>query len=796
MKQLLTTILGSLFFVMTIHGQSGIIKGRVYNPINNEPIMFANIIIQGTSNGVNTDADGNYELINLEPGTYNITASYLGYNDATVFEIEVTNSKPAVINIAMQENVEQLEEVVVKASPFNKTEESPVSLRTVGVSEIQRNPGGNRDISRVIQSLPGVTSTGSFRNDLLIRGGGPNENRFYLDDVEVPVINHFATQGASGGPNGMINVDFIREVDFFSGAFPANRGNSLSSVFNFKQKDGRDDRVGFRGTVGASDLALTLEGPIGDKTTFLVSARRSYLKFLFTLLELPFLPSYYDFQTKIKYKLDNKNEFTFIGLGAIDNSELNLEANETEDQQYLLDNLPEYYQWNYTNGLVYKHYRDNGFFTVVLSRSMLNNESDKYFNNDDSDPNNATLLYKSQEIENKLRIENTSQMGAYKINYGVNYELAKYNNNTFTKVSLPNGSLFNVNYDAAFNMAKYGLFGQISRKYIQERLIMSLGFRADGNNYNDEMSNPLKQFSPRFSAAFAATERFILNFNTGVYYQLPAYTILGYQENGDFVNKNRTDYMKATHVVAGVEYNTKYNSKITLEGYYKLYNNYPFLLQDSITLANVGTDFGVIGNAPSASTATGRTYGLEFLFQQKLYKNFYGIVAYTLGVSQFEDKNGDFVASSWDSRHIISITAGKRFQKNWELGMKWRFQSALPKTPDSENANLVPIWNLYGRALPDYQQLNTLRGQSFHALDVRVDKKWFFDKWSLNFYIDIQNAYNFQSITNTQILNRDENGNAVVLNTTLPFSQQRYDTKIITSANGQVLPTIGLIIEF
>lgn len=796
MKRILTTILVSLLAITMIQAQSGIIKGRVYNVINNEPIMFANLIIEGSSTGVVSDIDGNYEIKNLTPGTYNLKASYLGFKDVTKYEIEVTNSKPAVIDIAMEENAEQLEEVVVKASPFNKTEESPVSLRTVGVSEIQRNPGGNRDISRVIQSLPGVTTTASFRNDLLIRGGGPNENRFYLDDVEVPVINHFATQGASGGPNGMINVDFIREVDFFSGAFPANRGNSLSSVFNFKQKDGRDDRIGFRGTVGASDLALTLEGPIGEKTTFLVSARRSYLQFLFGLLELPFLPSYWDFQTKIKYKPDNKNEFIFVGLGAIDNSVLNLEANETEDQQYLLDNLPEQFQWNYTNGLVYKRYRDNGFMTFVISRSMLNNESTKYLNNDDTNPDNLVQNYVSQEIENKLRIENTFRINDYKINYGINYEFAKYNNQTFQKISLPNGNLFTLDINSAFSMNKYGFFGQVSKKYLEEKLILSLGVRADGNDFNAEMSNPLKQFSPRFSAAYAVNQSFILNFNTGIYYQLPAYTVLGYQQDEVLVNQDRTDYIQATHVVAGIEYNSKSNSKFTLEGFYKLYDNYPFLLQDSINIANIGGDFGVIGNAPAISNKKGRTYGLEALFQQKLYKGFYGIVSYTLGVSEFEDKNGDFVASSWDSRHIIALTAGKQFKGNWELGARWRFQSALPETPENENSNLVPVWQVNGRALPDYNLLNTLRGSNFHSLDVRLDKKWFFDRWSLNAYFDVQNAYNFQTENDITILNRDDNGNPVILNPTAPFGQQRYDVKTITSTNGQLLPTIGIIIEF
>ncbi|MEO0779136.1 MAG: TonB-dependent receptor [Bacteroidota bacterium] len=328
MKKLLALLVWGLGYCSLV-AQSGIIKGTITNSINNEPISFATVLVLGTDSGTTSDLDGNYEVRGLAPGLYSIRASYVGFDDFTEYEIQVFNNKPAEIDIQMSEAVQELEEVVVKASPFKKTEESPVSLRSIGVAEIQRNPGGNRDISLVVQQLPGVTSSASFRNDLIIRGGAPNENRFYLDEVEVPTINHFATQGSSGGPVGMINVNFIQEVDFYSGAFPANRGNTLSSVFGFRLRDGRDDRLGGSFTVGSSDLNFTLEGPIGKKTTFLASARQSYLGFLFELLELPFLPTYNDFQLKVKHKIDQRNELTLIGLGAIDQFELNLEANET-----------------------------------------------------------------------------------------------------------------------------------------------------------------------------------------------------------------------------------------------------------------------------------------------------------------------------------------------------------------------------------------------------------------------------------------------------------------------------------
>jgi hypothetical protein len=787
--------------VLTLSAQSGIIKGKVTDAINNEPVMFANILVEGTDYGATTDLDGAYLIENLPPGLYNIRASYVGFREVRISEIQVTNSKPAIIDVQMEQTAQQLAEVVVKASPFVKTEESPLSLRTIGVAEIQRNPGGNRDISRVVQSLPGVTTTASFRNDLIIRGGAPNENRFFLDDVEVPNINHFATQGASGGPVGLINVNFIREVDFFSGAFPANRGNSLSSVFNFRQRDGRDDRIGGTFMAGASDIGLTLEGPIDERSTFLLSARRSYLGLLFKALGLPFLPTYNDFQAKVKYKLDQKNELTFIGLGAIDQVALNFEADETEEQQFLLDQLPVTPQWNYTTGFVYKHYAKNGFWTFVLSRNMLNNEAEKYLRNDDSTEDNLVLRYRSQEIENKFRAEHTLRLNDFKFNYGVGYEYVKFNNRTFNRIFTSSGPE-TVDFFSSFDMHKYAFFGQVSRKMAEEKLVLSLGLRADANSYSEQMSNPLEQLSPRFSLSYEITERLAFNFNTGIYYQLPPYTVLGYRQDGVFFNKeNGIKAIRSSHLVGGLEFNTASNSKISVESYYKAYRDYPFLLRDSVTLANLGGDFGVIGNEPAVARSQGRSYGLELLFQQRLFKGFYGIAAYTLGWSEFEDKNGRFIPSSWDARHIVNLTMGKKFGRDWEVGINWRFQSGLPATPFAEESALVANWDANGRGIRDFDFLNTLRSQASNTIDIRVDKKWFFKKWSLNLYFDIENITGNSVGSDQLILDRrlDENnrpiGGPVIDNPEAPRDRQRYRLKTINDAQGTILPSIGIMVE-
>ena len=277
-----------------------------------------------------------------------------------------------------------------------------------------------------MQTLPGVGATDPNRNDLIVRGGGPSENVFYLDGIEIPVINHFATQGASGGVVGMINPDFVREINFYSGAFPASRANALSSVMEIKQRDGDADRMHFKASVGASDAALTVEGPLGSKASFIASARQSYLQWLFKAIKLPFLPTYNDFQLKYKHRFDPHQELTLIGIGALDNMSLNtqLQTTGTEVQRYILGYLPEYRQWNYTVGAVYKHYARGHVDSWTLSRNMLRNRGVKY---QDNDPTAGKLSeYQSDETENKLRYERVYTSLPFKLSLGAGLRYTTY----------------------------------------------------------------------------------------------------------------------------------------------------------------------------------------------------------------------------------------------------------------------------------------------------------------------------------------------------------------------------------
>ncbi|TFH27565.1 MAG: TonB-dependent receptor [Bacteroidia bacterium] len=793
-----------LFLSQTVlHAQQGVIQGRVYNVNNNAPVEFASIAIYGTSVGSISDLDGNFVFTGLEPGYVELRVSSVGFESYVSEAIQVTNAKKVFLDIPLVEANVELEEVVVKASTFRNIEESPVSLQRISIEEIEKSPGGNRDISKVIQSYPGVASTPAQRNDVIVRGGGPSENTFYLDGIEIPNINHFATQGASGGPIGIINADFLREVNLYTGAFPANKGNALSSVIELYQVDGNKDKLNFRGSVGASDLALTLNGPIGENTTYVLSYRRSYLQFLFKLLELPFLPKYNDYQFKVKTRLNEKNELSLVSIGSYDNNNLNLDANETEDQKFILGYLPESFQWSYAIGAVWKHYGDRGYDTWVASRNYLHNESLKYKNNIMQE-DFLTLDYNSDEIENKFRYEHTSRYkGGLKVNYGANFEYAKFYAKNFNKLYV-NSQPITLDTESAFDLFKWGLFGQVSKELLKERMVLSFGLRTDANNYNEHMQNMINQLSPRLSASYQLTTGWYLNFNMGRFYQEPAYTTMGFKsEEGIMVNQPNLKYIRSDHVVAGLEWLPEKESKISLEGFYKKYSNYPFSLVDSISLASKGADYSLYGAEPVESVAKGRAFGAEFLYRNRDLFGSNLTISYTLVRSETLPRKESltdlgWIPTTWDNVHLLNIYGFREFKGNWRLGFKWRFVGGQPYTPfDVYTTSLVDYWDVTGFPAPDYNQYNQERYKPFHQLDLRVDKEWYLSRITINLYVDIQNVYNYKTTTNTFLVQElDANGDPIIVNPGDPAELQRYSMKELQSTGGTVLPTIGVIIEF
>ncbi|MFY8029578.1 MAG: TonB-dependent receptor, partial [Bacteroidia bacterium] len=434
----ITIYLLGIICPLFLHAQkTGNIIGVVKDKNTQETLVGVAAALEGTTLSAATDLDGKFKITGIAPGSYNLKFSFIGYQSQTIFNIVVTTGNDNILAVELEPATENLKEVTVTSNTFGKRTETPLSVQSLSAEEIKSNPGGNFDISKVVQALPGVSGTtgsASFRNDIIIRGGAPNENVYYLDGIEVPQINHFATQGSAGGPAGILNVSFIEDVTLSSSSFAAKYDNALSSVLQFKQRNGNPEKFQGNFRLSSTEIAGTLEGPLSKKTTFLASARRSYLQLLFEAIDLPIRPNYWDFQYKVNHQINSKTTLTAIGIGAIDEFNFGVPKNSDPSKEYVLRAFPTINQWTYTVGLNLKRLINKGYYNIALSRNMFNNQLDQFEDAQANDESKRNLKSISQEIENKLRWDVNQFSGKWKFNYGLMAQYVKYNNNSFIRL--------------------------------------------------------------------------------------------------------------------------------------------------------------------------------------------------------------------------------------------------------------------------------------------------------------------------------------------------------------------------
>ena len=777
----------SIFLCHYVLAQTtGALSGRIFDIKSQLPLQGATVLLEGSIFGTISDSEGYFKLENIPSQSYNITTSFLGYESETQFNIIVKSKGNITLLFELGEVSENLDEIVLVRNPFKTKSETPLSTQTFSVVEIETYPGGNNDITKVVQSMPGISpSIGGFRNDIIIRGGAPNETVYYLDGIEIPNINHFSTQGSAGGPVGMVNVSFVREVTLSSSAFGAEYDNPLSGVLAFEQREGDPSGFGGNFRFGASEAGLTLEGPLfrknkiePAKTTFLFSVRRSYLQFLFELIGLPIRPDYWDYQWKIKHEINKYNSLTFIGIGAIDDFSVKAPDEFDAEQQASLEQIPIIDQRSATVGLSWKRNYKNGkgFMTTALSSNRLENLFVRF--KDNTTKTGTIFQNDSYEWESKLRFQTTHYVDQWKWSTGFNMQKSSYKNDT-------RFVFYDISYQTNLNFIKYGFFIKGSRKFFNDRLNLALGIRTDEDSFS-EGSNLVNNISPRFSLSYllSGDQKWKFNASLGRYFKIPTYTMLGFQERNVFVNKNAL-YTQSDHYVAGIEYNLTPASRFTIEGFLKQYSNYPISLIDGVSLANKGGGFEVLGNESITSQGNGVSRGAEILFQQKLSNNFYGVFAYTYFFSEFSGLDGISRPSVWDSRHLISFSGGYKLNRNWEISSRWRFAGKNPYVPTNLELSALS----YPEIILDYDRLGDVKLAAFNQADIRIDKKWNFNNLSFNFYFEIQNFLAQSNPTPEEYgLNRLEDGTVTLPRSLVPVSSG--------GENSSPLPSFGFVLFF
>jgi hypothetical protein len=785
LKFLFILLIG-LFSIQTLHAQQGELSGTVTDARTGEPLIGATVLLEGTTIGDATDANGRYFIDNIPADSYNITVSFVGFTSVTKFNIVIRSEGNIDINFELQEDAQLLGEVVVTPNPFEKLQTTPLSIQNLSQEEVAAYPGGNNDIAKVVQTLPGVGGTvGGFRNDVIIRGGAPNENVYYLDGIEIPNINHFSTQGSAGGPVGLLNVSFFEGVTLSASSFDAQYDNVLSGVLQFDQRNGNARHFQGNFRLGSSESAFTVEGPLfkgeneESNTTYIASVRRSYLQLIFEAIGLPILPDYWDYQYKVNHQIDQYNSLLITGLGSIDDFAVNPLDEFDPQEQAVQEQVPVIKQRTNTIGATWsRRFKDrSGNLRLTLSTNRLENEFSQFTDN----VNEQGLYFQNDasEQEVKLRLNVMKFFGDWITSYGGSLQNADYSNATTDVVN-------NANFSADINFYRYGAFVQTSRSF-SDRTTFSFGLRVDGNSFMDSGNEIWKTLSPRISKSFKITEDgdWTLNSSLGRYYKIPPYTILGFKNNtGSFVNKS-SEYIRTDHAVLGIEYLVNESSRITLEGFWKQYANYPVSVRDQVSLANKGGGFEVLGSEPVVSNGEGRTYGAELLFQQKFTGNFYGIAAFTLYKSEFTNGiTDDYSPSVWDNNLLISLLGGYKLGKNWEVSARYRYLGKTPFAPVDETRTLAN----YPALIRDFTRIGEDELDPFSQVDIRVDKKWSFNNWSLDVFLEIQNALAQASPEEPQFgLARDVDG-------TLIEPQELVQVNLETEAT--VLPSIGLVVNF
>ncbi len=781
-KRLLALLL-VLFTSSITFGQIKVtIKGKVTDE-KGAPLLGASVFLNNDKGNI-TEEDGTYEIKDVVPGSYNLTATFLGFESQTKFNIIIKSKGNPSFNFVLIESTEELEEVVISnQNKISRPKETPLSTQSLSAVEIATYPGGNNDVVQVAQTFPGVSpSVGGFRNDLIIRGGAPNETVYYLDGMEVPNINHFATQGSAGGPVGLLNVSFINDVTLSTSAFGAQYDNPLSGVLQFKQRDGNNSNFNTNIRVSATETALTFEGPLfkGDnkesKTSFLLSVRRSYLQALFELIGLPIRPDYWDYQYKLSHQIDAYNDLYITGLGSIDNFSVEAPDEFDEEAQAILEQAPFIEQRTNSIGLAWKkRFKDgSGFMNTTLSNNRLENVFTTYLDTQ----NETGIIFRNDAVESetKLRYELTKFVNDWKLVTGFNAQYSDYTNETQNT----NDNIF---YSSEIDFMKYGFFFNGTKSFLNNKLDLSFGFRMDDDSFTQD-NNFFSTFSPRISLSYEFVENWRLSSTIGRYFKLPPYTILGFRDNnGNLVNQD-VDYTQSDHYVLGLQYTPTPASIISLEAFYKRYEDYPVSVLDQVSLANKGADFEVLGNEDVETVGKGRSYGLEFQYQQKLTNNFYSIFSYTYFFSEFTGfDTSEYLPSVWDSRHLVSFVGGYKLKKNWEISARYRFAGQTPFVPVNLNQSLVT----YPELVLDYSRLGEEKLDYFSQLDVRVDKKWNFERWSFNLFFEVQNILAQEIPTPPEYgLARDMDGN--LLN---PMNLAE-----IQSDTNTPIPTIGLVVDF
>ena len=705
---------------------TGFVKGKIIDINSQLPLVGANIVIKSASSGTISDEDGYFSIEDIPNGNYSISASYIGYKTVYLSDIWVRPNAYDFLNVKLEQSVIQIDDITVEENFFKKSLVNEFQSVSFNRDDMRRSPGSGQEITRIINTLPSVASVGENRQDMMVRGGGPTENGFLIDNIYIPSISHFQqADGRSNGPVGIINTDMVENLDFYSNGFSSKYGNKLSSFGDITYRSGNREKSEGYGLLGMGGLGFLIEGPVSNKVSYITSFRMSYLDIIADAINASGrMPSYNDFQAKINYKPSIYNTFSILMItgSSLYDRDKNGALDVGESEYGKLENNQQ------TVGINYKRIWNEKAYSNS-SLSISNKFSKVNFSNINTDSSVFKNIEKT-DIVNLRQVNHIKLASQTNIELGFDAQWTNQNYDYLRKLNDSNILLDKIKFDEKVLISNYSTFFTL-KKDIGRKLVSSIGFRTDLNDYENKTL-----FSPRMNLDYEIVyNRTNLIFNAGDYYQNPP---------AIYIANNASDRLKsakARQYSVSLEHMITTSTKFSISVYQKDYYNSPILpnsnihndptfLFDELRMYN-----GIV------STGSAKSKGLELLIQKKRVENFYGLIGGSVFNSTFIDFRGVERNRNHNYKYIFNMVGGYRPKSDWEISIRWSYFGGRPYTPINLEASI-----LNNEQYSDVENFNENKTPDYHSLFIRYEKRYNLKKSNLILFFEIWNTYNRENI--------------------------------------------------
>jgi outer membrane receptor for ferrienterochelin and colicin len=727
-----------LMFIIPLFSQTqqtlqltGTLEGAVTDAATKLPLVGVNIVLINNPIGGVTNLDGTFSIKNVPVGSYAIQFRMIGYTAVTKTDVIIRPQRITAVSASLNENIIESEQVTVTAGYFQQIDVQ--SMNAVGFSreEIRRAPGSGGDVSRIIMSLPSLAKVNDQSNSLIVRGGSPLENAFYIDGIEIPNINHFPTQGATGGPIGMVNVDLIDEVNFHTGGFSPAYGDKLSSILDIRFREGNRKEFDAQLDLNIAGFGGVAEGPLGERGSYVLSARRSYLEYVMKWFDVgtSAAPTYGDVQGKIVYDLSTQHKVSIVALYGDDHNTPDLQAAIENDM--LAYGNQDIYQG--AGGIVWRAlWGTNAYSTTTVG--YLSSR----FNEDFFETNTGIHLLRNRSTESALSVRSVNHIkfsSAHSLEFGADMKRLVNNYDNYygaTTGSLGDSTAADDVATTVTAMKLGGFFNYIASPV--QGLTVTLGSRIDHFSVNDRVN-----VSPRASLSFQFDAVTTARLSSGMYYQnLPL--LLVSQQSANRALKDPY----AVHYIAGVDRLLTEDTKLSVDVYLKEYYDLPvdpadpslFLVDEVFYRQGFFLNHGALSNDGNA-----RSRGIEITLQKKLAEDFYGLASAAYFRTEYKGADDVWRNRVFDNRIVVSAEGGYKPNNEWEFSARWIYAGGTPYTPFD-----LGLSAQHHRGVFNATRINSARYPAYHSMNVRFDRRFHFASSNLVLYLSAWNVYDRKNV--------------------------------------------------